>query len=96
MAGFFDGLTGFSAVKPFECIGTREEVGAACKLACGQYERDGRPLPLLLRRYADRVGTALTFDEKLLFREFNSLNHIPSVFDPCVKEMFDFVSQPDC
>lgn len=96
MAGFFDGLTGFSAVKPFECIGTREEVGAACKLACGQYGRDGRPLPLLLRRYADRTGTALTFDEKLLFREFNSLNHIPSVFDPCVKEMFDFVSQPDC
>lgn len=96
LAGVFDGLTGFSAVKPFECIGTREEVGAACKLACGQFERAGRELPALLRRYAQRAGTELTFSEKLLFREFNSVNHIPPVFEGCVKEMFDFVSQSDC
>lgn len=96
MAGVFDGLTGFSAVKPFECIGTREEVGAACKLACAQFANAGRELPLLLRRYADRAGTALTLDEKLLFREFKSVHHIPPRFEECVKEMFDYVSQSDC
>lgn len=96
MTGMFDGLTGFSPVKPFECIGTREEVGAACKLACGQFERAGRPLPVLLERYASQAGTAFTADEKALFRAFNDANHIPPAFEECVKGMFDDVSQSDC
>lgn len=96
LAGCFDGLTGRSAVKPFECIGTREEVGAACKLACGQYRRAGRALPVLLADYAAREGETLTPAQAQLFREFNSQNHIPPAFEECVKEMLDFVSATDC
>lgn len=96
LADTFDGLVGFTDVKPFECIGTREEVNTACKLAIRRWRAAGLALPVLLARYASRMDCALSFSEKLLFQEFNSENNVPPEFAGCVKEMFDFVSNGDC
>jgi len=47
LEGYFDELTGLSAIKPFECIGTVEEVNAALCLAQNQYH----DLPYLLQKH---------------------------------------------
>ena len=48
---YFDELTGIADVKPFECVGTVDEVNAALCLAVKQY--DSKHLPFLLRYYID-------------------------------------------
>mgnify|MGYP002344286090 CR=1 FL=1 len=49
LSGTLDELTGCSYSKPFECIGTTEEVNAACILRMKKYQDS--PLPLLLQHY---------------------------------------------
>ncbi len=46
-------LVGLSPVKPFECVGTREESLAALFLASPHFKRPDGTLPTLLRRIAD-------------------------------------------
>lgn len=47
----FDQLTGLSKVKPFECVGTIEEVNAAVIHAIRTRENEAAVLPVLLRHY---------------------------------------------
>jgi hypothetical protein len=59
---YFDELTGIADVKPFECVGTVDEVNAALCLAMQQY--DGQELPYLLKY----------FKESKLFAQCNSVD----------------------
>jgi hypothetical protein len=49
MLTFLKELTGIAEIKPFECVGTIDEVNAAQQLAISQY--NGNKLPLLLEYY---------------------------------------------
>jgi hypothetical protein len=42
-------LTGIDKTKPFECVGTRDEVNEALKLTIEKYK--GKELPILLKEY---------------------------------------------
>ncbi len=90
LLGYLDSLTGLSASKPFECIGTVEEVNAALSAACKKYYPDGK-YPLLLRRFLEN-GTAGDADIIRLLREFNTDNLVPQEFMPAVKEMYGYAS----
>lgn len=85
----FDGLCGFTGVKPFECVGTADEVTLALTLTAEKYKKEGREMPLLLCRFCEK-NTAEA-DRKLLCG-FNEENLIPNKFDECVKRMFEYVS----
>ena len=52
LENYFDELTGVSEVKPFECIGTVDEVNAALCLARDKYTN----LPYLLQRHKNHFG----------------------------------------
>lgn len=86
----FKGLCGLSPVKPFECVGTVEELKYALSLTIKKYNENGTPLPSLLKYYADTADINFCCN---LLEEFNTENGIPEKFKPCVKEMFDYVSQ---
>lgn len=47
----FQQLTGLSQNKPFECVGSRDEVNTAICLAITRAKREGEPLPYLYRQY---------------------------------------------
>jgi hypothetical protein len=55
LQGTLEELTGVQEVKPFECIGTVEEVKLALQLSAKNYE--GNKLPALLEKYIQKSGT---------------------------------------
>lgn len=84
----FDGLTGLSPVKPFECVGTTDEVKFALALAC----KKNKEKPWLLKKFSE----CFNIDEILkspLLSEFNTIHNIPDEFMQSVKEMYSYVSE---
>ena len=60
-------LLGVEGIKPFECVGTPEEVRLALTLACRRYADEGRELPPILRMYhADPSTTLSDIDTEIL------------------------------
>ncbi len=88
----FDGLVGFSEVKPFECIGTKEEINTALIKTYKDMAKNQIEPPLLLKYYVDKVGDLNNDNFNILIKEFNSKNCIPQKFMPFVKEMYDYVA----
>ncbi len=87
MLPVMDQLTGAVEVKPFECVGSRDEINTAICLTIDNMEREGRQLPLLLDEYRksslyaryDAMGDM--FSEK-----FNEEHLVPDIFVPVVRE----------
>lgn len=90
----FDGLVGFSYVKPFECVGTHKEINAALKATAEKYADEGTAMPKLLAYYYDKVPHENGEFAELL-EEFNEANDIPAEFMPAVEKMYKFVSDKD-
>ncbi len=84
----FDGLTGISPVKPFECVGTADKVCFALTKTVEKYRNSGRRLPALLE-YFDKSGK--TADRNIL-KEYNAENNIPTEFAQRITEMYKYVS----
>lgn len=92
LAEDFDGLCGFSGVKPFECVGTAKEVNAALELTLKKYSGT---LPVLLEEYKKRRKPISDNKISEIFGEFNRINGIPSEFEDTVREMYKYVSAID-
>lgn len=88
----FDGLCGFSAVKPFECVGTVSEIVFALHKTVSQFRKAGRALPVLLQHFADIAGE---YTGENLLLDYNPKNNVPDEFFEAVKEMYEYVSA-DC
>lgn len=72
MIPFMEELTGIRAVKPFECVGTIEEVNLALgHIITSAY---GKTLPVVLQHYSETVEIIST-EEILLTKEFADINH---------------------
>jgi hypothetical protein len=76
----FEELTGKSPVKPFECVGTPDEVNSAIN----QVFSPGQPLPLLLSEYPFNQNYKKQFE--LLLNGFSDEHTIPSVFLSTLKK----------
>ena len=75
MLAFLDGLVSTQFDKPFECIGTRDEINCALSRAVERYKDD---LPLLLKVYKEKYYTEKTFDNVENF--YDSVNNVPKEF----------------
>ena len=86
MAGTLDQLVGIVEEKPFECVGSRDEINTALVLTVDRLRREGRPLPLLLEHY---VGTGLYDRYKAAGDRYSSYydgeNLVPEPFLALVK-----------
>lgn len=87
----FDGLVGFSSVKPFECIGTLSEINGALKATAKRYNQCGKKLPSLLAYYMDKTNSENSEFDYLL-NEINNETNVPEKFMPVIKEMYQYVS----
>ena len=84
----FDGLVGFTPLKPFECVGTREEVCLALSLTA---QKSGEKLPYLLKKFVSECPS-IDSDNADLLRFYGDDSNIPEVFRPAVSEMYNYVS----
>lgn len=77
--GYFDELCGFSAIKPFECVGTLNDVQTAMKMIISNSSDDS--IPLLARRFKELESTlteykapAINAEHFLDIEQLNILN----------------------
>ena len=76
-------LTGNSTHKPFECVGTYEEVNYAISRAIEKY--DGN-LPYLLKVYYDNFNLIPKND---ILKRFNEENNVPDIYKEIVRRKID-------
>lgn len=70
----FLGLTGNAENKPFDCVGTYEEVNFAISKTIKNVENSGLEIPFLLRYYKDNFGVAdMSVDLTRVYNEENNL-----------------------
>lgn len=80
----FHKLIGDIAEKPFECVGSRDEVNAALSETIRQYMNWDQPLPFLLADYKDNHELVNTF--KSYQHAFEEENAVPEYFKEIVRE----------
>lgn len=78
----FDKLIGEEPEKPFECVGTRDELNVAICMAIRKWEKEGLILPLLYRYYKGKslYRTYKDKDTGQYFKYYNEENSVPAVF----------------
>ena len=83
MKEYFIELIGQSEHKPFECVGSIDEVNLAVSLAIRRMESEGRELPLLFKEYKSRgLYRPENIDElnSVCCGSFNEENLLPDEF----------------
>lgn len=86
----FDGLLDIAGIKPFECVGTPEEIRLALYMTNERLERLGKEKPLLVQRFCEKID----FDtiDKSLLAEYNPRHNVPDEFLEEIKEMYTYVA----
>ena len=77
-------LCGYGKTKPFECVGTYEEVNYAISKTINNLESKNEKLPYLLQYYKDNYKMIDTKTEEILKR-FNEENNLTEEFDKILR-----------
>lgn len=89
MLQFFIELIGKSEHKPFECVGSIDEVNLAVNLAISNYKQNKTELPLLFQEYI-KLGLYMPDEayqkEKIYCRKFNNQHLLPEKFENILKK----------
>lgn len=80
-------LIGLSPEKPFECVGSREEINTALCLTIEKLETQGKKLPKLLEYYkSEGLYEQNKGREEYYFNYYDKGNLLPEEFDKILKE----------
>ena len=77
-------MCGHGKVKPFECVGTYEEINYAISKTIKQLETAGEELPYLLKYYKENYGLADTDTD--IEQRYNEENNLPKEFEEELKK----------
>lgn len=86
MKRLFEELTGLLDNKPFECVGTREEVNTAVCMSIRRHAQKQQPLPLLYDYYRSTPYYAYYKDQSVRASDWNSSNQLPPEFEALVHQ----------
>lgn len=89
MKELFEQLTGISDNKPFECVGTRDEVNVAVAMGIRRCRDAGEELPLLYRYYLETSYAGAYMDRSVDFTAYNTENMIPEQYDVLVRKRLE-------
>ncbi len=90
----FEGLVGLLDLKPFECVGTVDEVRYALDLTAEKYRSQNLKMPGLLDFYVNEIKQGSELKENLL-GAYEKENAIPEEFLSFVSGMYEDVSKTD-
>lgn len=80
----FKQLCGYGKTKPFECVGTYEEVNYAITITIKKLEEKRIKLPYLLQYYKENYKLVDTAED--ITKRYNKNNNLPEEFDNILKE----------
>lgn len=80
----FEQLTGLVDNKPFECVGTREEVNIAISMSIKHHEQSNSPLPYLYEEYKKSSYYSFYQDKKLDLDDWNAENLVPEKYQELI------------
>jgi hypothetical protein len=81
LEGIFYQLIGLAPEKPFECVGSRNEVNCAINLGIAKYLRNGWVLPKLFMLYAESPFYNIVPDAQEYITYFDTHHIIPKAFN---------------
>ena len=77
-------LTGALPNKPFECVGSRDEVICASRYTINKLEQKNKGLPYLLKYFKDHIGFESN-DMNYYMNFWDNTNHLPSEYVKLLK-----------
>lgn len=81
----FNGLVYPDYDKPFECVGTKDEINLSLNMIVAKYNREKKPLPVLLRDFKPNLyNLELVMAEEAF--KWNSDNNLPEEFEKTLRE----------
>jgi hypothetical protein len=85
----FDKLIGIAPEKPFECVGTCDEVNTAICMAIHRYQSEGSEIPKLYEYYRNKDLYSNYFNKKEnpYIKFYNDENQVPQEFIPRIKDL---------
>lgn len=87
MIPVMDQLIGMVEEKPFECVGSREEVNTAISMTIAAMEQEGKPLPRLFMHYKTTpLYTEYKEKENPYFTYYEEENLLPEQFAQLVRD----------
>lgn len=86
MQDLFEQLTGILDDKPFECVGTREEVNVAIAMSIRHHEASGTPLPKLYEYYKGTSYYESFRNRTLDYQMWNCENQVPAEYAELIHE----------
>ncbi len=87
MMKYFDQLIGVEKEKPFECVGSRDEINTAICLTIDEMKKSGTALPLLFEHYME-TGLFMSYEDRECpyFTHYDQENLLPEEFEKILKE----------
>lgn len=86
MMELFEQLTGISDNKPFECVGTRDEVNLAISMSIRRYQKNHKELPFLYQQFQKSSYYFAYQDKKEWIDEWNQENFVPEFYAEKIKQ----------
>lgn len=81
----FNGLVYPDYDKPFECVGTKDEINLSLNMIVAKYNREKKPLPALLKDFKPNLyNLELVMAEEAF--KWNSENNLPEKFEKALRE----------
>lgn len=80
-------LCGYGETKPFECVGTYEEINFAITKTILNLEKENKELPYLLAYYKENYGVKDI--SNMLIKQYNESNNVPEEFANILKSKIE-------
>lgn len=76
----FKRLIGLTKEKPFECVGSVDEVNTAIHMSIDKLQKEQKPLPFLYRYYVEKGLKKADYNPAIHLNHFNKTNGLPKEF----------------
>ena len=82
-------LTGITDDKPFECVGTRDEVNTAINMSINTHLKNNKPLPYLYQKYMESPYREYYKDKQVDWDAFQNENLVPEPMKALLKNWLE-------
>ena len=93
LESLFEQLTGISVNKPFECVGTRDEVNIATSMCIARHIKENKECPYLYQKYKESSFYAYYKDAQLDVNMWNKENLVPEEYQTLIHKKIEGIAK---